>query len=142
MFLDKFWRNVVFGPDKVFAFGLMFAYFGEQLLWSDVLLKSEQLEDGGLLGMGEYFLKEGQGDFGHAVVDDFDVELFVDHDVFGLSKNTFYFDVSVEYFALGIEVNEGVGDLGEVEFHDVDFVLLEVLCAADVVVEGIEAALS
>jgi hypothetical protein len=46
MFLDKFWRNVVFGADKVFAFGLMFTYFGEQLLWSDVLLKSEQLEDG------------------------------------------------------------------------------------------------
>ncbi len=86
MFLDKFWRNVVFGADKVFAFGLMFTYFGEQLLWSDVLLKSEQLEDGWLLGMGEYFFEEGQGDFGHAVVDDFDVKLFIDHDVFGLSK--------------------------------------------------------
>ncbi len=48
----------------------------------------------------------------------------------------------MEYFALRIEVDEGVGDLGEVEFHDVDFVLLEVLCAADVVIEGIEAALS
>jgi hypothetical protein len=36
--------------------------------------------------MGEYFFEEGQGDFGHAVVDDFDVKLFIDHDVFGLSK--------------------------------------------------------
>lgn len=51
-----------------------------------MLLKSEQLEDGLLLGVSEYFFEEGQGDFRYAVVDNFDVELFVDHDVFGLNK--------------------------------------------------------
>jgi hypothetical protein len=45
----------------------------------------------------------------------------------------------VQEVAFLIEVHEGVGDLGEIEFHDLDFVLLEVFCPADVVVEGIKA---
>ncbi len=58
----------------------------EQLFGSDILLKAEQLEDDFLLGMGEDLLEQRKADFGYAVVNNLNVELLVDHDVFGLNR--------------------------------------------------------
>lgn len=82
--LHKLWRDVVLGPDEILPMAFMMFNFVIQLFWSDVHIKPEEFKYMFLLWMMEYFLYIMKVDFGDAIVDYFDVELFVDHYVFCL----------------------------------------------------------
>lgn len=57
-----------------------------ELFKNDVFVKSKELKYSFFLWMMEQFLKKSYVDFGHSIVDDLDVKLLVDHDVFSLTK--------------------------------------------------------
>lgn len=103
---NQLWRNVMHGPNHIFSFALTLLYLCKQIHKSDVLIKIKQIKNKLLLGMCEYFFQYLNCYLWHAIIDHFDVKLFVNHNVLGLNfLLKWYFEVTMEYFALLIEVH-------------------------------------
>lgn len=85
VFFNQLWRNVMHGPNHIFSFALILLDLCKELHKSDVLIKIKQIKNKLLLGMFEYFFQNLNCYLWHAIINDFDVQLLVNHNVLGLN---------------------------------------------------------